>query len=558
MDHARVCERGAKERRSSRWLLIASVALGALACSSNTATVDGAGGDGPRRDGPVAGADGSVDRLAPGGEGRSGDWAIPSAGCPGRLSPVATTSPTVVGDGSAASCTEQALRTALDSIKKAGGGSVTFSCGGKHTITIASRLLVGSAKDKTVIIDGGGLITLSGGGKTRVLDLDNYTNLVVQRLTIADGHVAAGEPEETNKPANSGAAIRHPWFGTLKAIDVRFEDNVCASLDGEIGGGAIYAGGLTEAVLSGCDFVGNKASNGGGILNRGSTLTIVECAFRQNRAQSTGDGQYGNGGGVYIDGMDDAHPGGVFSMCGTIFEGNSAKTHGSGMFSYYHAGSKAEIRDCVFHGNLFDNAGLGSGALYHEAVPLALSGTTFSSNTGGQHAGAIFLGQKSEATITNCTFAANKVSGNGAGLFNGAAIAHFINCTFSGNDADYGPAIFKGQSATVTLKNTVFSKNTTANKYSATSCHEAMTDEGGNLQWPKTKASGAADQPCVAGIAFADPLLQPLADNGGRAQTFALGAGSPAIDAASGCPATDQRGKPRSSPKCDSGAFEVQ
>ena len=84
-----------------------------------------------------------------------------------------------------------------------------------------------------------------------------------------------------------------------------------------------------------------------------------------------------------------------------------------------------------------------------------------------------------------------------------------------------------------------------------------MTDLGGNLQWPQTKASGNADQPCAAGITFADPLLQPLADNGGLAQTFALGAGSPAIDRGHGCPATDQRGLPRAAP-CDSGAYEHQ
>jgi hypothetical protein len=292
-------------------------------------------------------------------------------------------------------------------------------------------------------------------------------------------------------------------------------------------------------------------------LNRGSTLTIVDCRFAGNAALGVGDGQFGNGGGVYIDGMNYENPGGDFLMCGTVFEGNTGMTHGSGMFSYYYEGSAAVIRDCVFDGNRFDNGGKGSGALYHEAAPLTLIGTTFANNTGGEHAGAIFLGQNSEASITNCTFAGNRVSGNGAGLFNGAAIAHFTNCTFTGNDADYGPAIFKGSAATVTLQNTLFAANTTANQYSATSCHEAMTDLGGNLQWPRTKASGKDDQPCVPGIAFADPLLLPLADNGGFTKTCALAAGSPAIGRGSHCPTTDQRGLPRTTP-CDIGAYEQQ
>jgi predicted outer membrane repeat protein len=500
-----------------------------------------------------AGADRDASSAHPSVNGR-----VAATNCPERLAPLpATGKVETVGSGTNASCGEQDLRSALANVKAAGGGTVQFDCGGEHTIVLRSALAVGSAKDQMVIVDGAGLITISGGKTTRIFDLDNYTNFVVQRLTLRDGFVAAGEAEVTNRPSNSGAAIRHPWFGTLKAIDVRFENNQCASRDGEIGGGAIYAGGLTEAVLSGCEFINNSASNGGGILNRGSTLTILGCRFAGNGALGKGDGQYGNGGGVYIDGMNYENPGGDLLVCGTIFQSNTAMTHGSGMFSYFYAGSESVIRDCIFDGNQFDNAGQGSGALYHEAAPLTLSATTFSNNSGGQHAGAIFLGQKSEASISNCTFAANRVSGNGAGIFNGAAIAHLTNCTFHGNDADYGPAIFKGGSATVTLKNTLFDANTTANQYSATSCHEAMTDEGGNLQWPQTKASGKPDQPCVAGITFADPLLQPLADNGGFSMTYALGLGSAAIDHATDCPATDQRGEPRANP-CDTGSYEAR
>jgi hypothetical protein len=496
--------------------------------------------------------------VACGGASSTVAGGISRTACSGRLSAVPATGTIVtVGTGTAESCSETALRAALDGVAAIGGGTVMFDCGGVYTIKLASSLQVSSAKDQTVIVDGNNLITISGSGKTRIFDLDNYTNFVVQRLTLQDGFVAAGEPEVTNRPSNSGAAIRHPWFGTLKAIDVRFVGNQCASRDGEIGGGAIFAGGLTEAVLSGCEFVNNSASNGGGILNRGSTLTIIDCRFSGNAALGVGDGQYGNGGGVYIDGMNYENPGGDFLMCGTSFEGNIGMTHGSGMFSYFYEGSESVVRDCMFDGNEFDNGGSGSGALYHEAAPLTLTGTTFSNNTGGMHAGSIFLGQNSEAFITNCTFATNRVSGNAGGLFNGAAIAHLTNCTFSGNDADYGPAIFKGTDATVTLQNTLFANNTTANQYSATSCHEAMTDLGGNLQWPRTKANGNDDQPCVSGIEFADPLLQPLADNGGFSKTFALGAGSPAIGHATDCPATDQRGLPRASP-CDTGAYEHQ
>jgi hypothetical protein len=58
----------------------------------------------------------------------------------------------------------------------------------------------------------------------------------------------------------------------------------------------------------------------------------------------------------------------------------------------------------------------------------------------------------------------------------------------------------------------------------------------------------------------ADPLLGPLADNGGGTDTMALGPGSPAIDAGGNCPppATDQRGIARPlGAACDVGAFEA-
>jgi hypothetical protein len=57
-----------------------------------------------------------------------------------------------------------------------------------------------------------------------------------------------------------------------------------------------------------------------------------------------------------------------------------------------------------------------------------------------------------------------------------------------------------------------------------------------------------------------DPLLGPLADNGGPSETHALLPGSPAIDAGPPtCEATDQRGVPRpQEAACDIGAYERQ
>lgn len=54
-----------------------------------------------------------------------------------------------------------------------------------------------------------------------------------------------------------------------------------------------------------------------------------------------------------------------------------------------------------------------------------------------------------------------------------------------------------------------------------------------------------------------DPLLAPLADNGGPIQTMALQLGSPAIDAGSCVEAADQRGVAHpQGVTCDIGAYE--
>ena len=55
-----------------------------------------------------------------------------------------------------------------------------------------------------------------------------------------------------------------------------------------------------------------------------------------------------------------------------------------------------------------------------------------------------------------------------------------------------------------------------------------------------------------------DPLLAPMADNGGPVPTFALLSSSPALNAGGGsCIASDARGIPRpQGPSCDIGAFE--
>src|SRR3569623_488270 len=93
----------------------------------------------------------------------------------------------VVGDGTAASCTEAALGTAL-----AAGGTITFSCG-SAPVTIAITQTLAARTDVDTTLDGGGLVTLDGGGTVQILacDHDNYrvnsTTLTLQHIAVAHG-----------------------------------------------------------------------------------------------------------------------------------------------------------------------------------------------------------------------------------------------------------------------------------------------------------------------------------------------------------------------------------
>jgi hypothetical protein len=88
----------------------------------------------------------------------------PPSTCNEPISSADTSDATTVGDGSPASCTESALDAALES----NNGALRFDCGEEpHTITVTSEKGITSS----LIIDGGGLITLGGGETTRILAL---------------------------------------------------------------------------------------------------------------------------------------------------------------------------------------------------------------------------------------------------------------------------------------------------------------------------------------------------------------------------------------------------
>jgi hypothetical protein len=121
---------------------------------------------------------------------------------------VDTSRPTrVVGNGTPASCTSAAVVNAV-----AAGGIITFSCGpAPMTITMQATAKVRNANGPVIVLDGGGKVTLSGGGQRRILYMNtcdkaqgfttshcqdqDHPRLTVQNLTFVDGN-STGERTE--------------------------------------------------------------------------------------------------------------------------------------------------------------------------------------------------------------------------------------------------------------------------------------------------------------------------------------------------------------------------
>jgi predicted outer membrane repeat protein len=184
--------------------------------------------------------------------------------------------------------------------------------------------------------------------------------------------------------------------------------------------------------------------------------------------------------------------------------------------------------------------------------------------------------------VANCTLNGNVAESSGGAVYNNAAGAVFENCTFSGNSSTFGNggAIFGGASSStyeLVVRSCTFSVNNTGNlgggiavggggaTYLANSILKnngpsnlhvftgTFVSQGYNL----SSDAGGGYLTATGDKVNTDPLLGPLASNGGPTQTHALLPDSPAINMGFPDlgPPGDQRGYPRIG-RQDIGAFE--
>jgi hypothetical protein len=248
----------------------------------------------------------------------------------------------VVGDGTPGSCTSRAVVRAV-----AAGGVIAFSCGPRPVTIVMTATAKVRNTSAQVVLDGGGLVTLSGGGVRRILYMDTcdpaqtWTTshcqdqaapaLTVEHITFADGN-STGQVYD----GGGGGAI-FDRGGQLKVIDVRFTGNRCDSTGPDLGGATIRA--LSQyqnrpVEVTGSTFTGGVCSNGGALSSIGVSWVIRNSTFTGNRA--IGDGANpaqagtpggGSGGAIYTDGDDY-----TVTIDDCVITGNSAREGGGAVF----------------------------------------------------------------------------------------------------------------------------------------------------------------------------------------------------------------------------------
>lgn len=192
---------------------------------------------------------------------------------------------------------------------------------------------------------------------------------------------------------------------------------------------------------------------------------------------------------------------------------------------------------------------------------LTIAGTRLTVSSGSV-IGAV-IANTGSIRLSNVTLSDNFTDGEAtAAAFHNSGNAVLENTTITDNEilsANGGPgavlsAVFTNSSESMNAFNSIIAGNPDGD------CDVPLSSGGGNLDGDGSCGFGeSSDQSAV------NPMLQPLADNGGGLLTHTLPSGSPAVDAGVNetCTAMDARGVPRprfgsagTGPRCDIGAHE--
>ena len=230
-------------------------------------------------------------------------------------------------------------------------------------------------------------------------------------------------------------------------------------------------GSETTVTISDITIRNGSASGGAGILNNGA-LTLMNVAVRDNTSGSSGGGILNYG---------------PLTLTNVTISGNTASgAHPIGGGGIAHFGGAATLKNVTISGN--------------SAI-----------NTGG---------------------VGNVASGGGISVYNPATLnlnnVTIVNNLASASVADLGAGggMDASQADPVNFKNTLIAGNTSSG--AGPDCFGTLTSQGYNLVQDTAGCVIAGD--ATGNVTGQDPLLAPLAYNGGATQTHGLLSGSPAID----------------------------
>ena len=328
-------------------------------------------------------------------------------------------------------------------------------------------------------LSGGAVVIDATGLNARVLEIaanGSPANVTIGDLiTIQGGNTTA-----------AGGGILVGTAGTLSLGEVVIQNNQAGQ-----GGGGIFSLGtlsLDDTTVANNSTTGS--TGGGGILQVGAgTLTISDSLIEHNRCPDATAG----GGGVLIN-----NGSGAVTISDSEFSSNGAGTGGGG--------------------GLLD-AGTGG---------LTMARCTFNDNHTGGDGGGLNLQLGAASSLVNIT-----VSGNGA-EFLGGGIANFgagnivlVNATIVNNEATQnGGGIFSEAAGALQVSETVVAKNIGVGGFpdvdNNNNSNDLVNDEsdfiGDNTGAADSFVAGSPNaHGSFVGTAAAplDPLLEPLADNGG-------------------------------------------
>ena len=392
-----------------------------------------------------------------------------------------------------------------------------------QTITLTGGQLELSNTSGTETITGPAAgVTVSGGGLSRVFQVDANVTASISGLTITGGQVSGSGGGLVNdgattltdctisdNSADSGGGLAN--YGTTTLTDCTVSGNSASQNGGGLynvlgttllsyctvsgnscvagdGGGLENYNGTTT--LTDCTVSGNSALGGGGLSTFFGTNTLTDCVFGGNLAAANGGGLYSNGGTnaltdcTFSGDSAEANGGGLENLGGTTalysctFSGDSATANGGGL-------ANAGEGTTTLYGGTFsgDSAAVNGGGLANLNGTATLNDSTFGGDSASANGGGLY-NLNGTTTLNDSTFGGDSASVDGGGVDNDDGTTTLTDCTISGNSASIGGGGTFDDLGTTTLLDCNVSGN------SATSGGGLGTDQYGATELTNCTVSG--------------------------------------------------------------------